>query len=84
MESWAARVQSYEYGRALMLLSAGQDPITVMTETGRRIVNKLEHHVVYELRQVMTNSEPQDLGADHYRQNYLMRVAPHADHIQDN
>ena len=84
MEAWALRVQSYEYGRALMQLAQGHNPEQVMEETSRRIMKKLQHPVLQALHEAVLANMPEDLGLEHYRQVYINRVGPHADHIREN
>lgn len=83
METWAARVQNYEYGRALMMLAQGQEPAQVMEETSRRILRKLQHPVLQTLHEAVLANMSKDLGLEHYRQVYINRVGPHADHIRE-
>lgn len=84
LESWAQRVERYEYGRALMRLAQGDDPVTVAQETSRRIINKLQHPVIAAIHDtVIASAEPYSTLED-YRRDYINRVAPHADHIQES
>ena len=82
-ESYARRVRTYEQGRALMHLAQGQEPETVMTETSRRIINKLQHPVIRCIHQAAADSVEPYSTLEDYRRNYINRVGVRADHIQD-
>jgi glutamyl-tRNA reductase len=83
-ESWAHRVERYEYGRALMRLAQGDDPAEVMTETSQRIMNKLKHPVLKAIHDAVSSEYTPDRSLDQYKKNYLNRVGLKADHIRDN
>lgn len=51
LEDWAKRVQQYEYGHALMRLSAGEPVELVMQEMSRRIVDKLNYPIIKLLKE---------------------------------
>jgi glutamyl-tRNA reductase len=84
LESWAQRVERYEYGRALMKLAQGDDPVVVAQETSRRIVNKLQHPVIAAIHDTVINNYEPESSLEDYRRNYLDRVGPKADHIREH
>ena len=81
-KQWTKRVEQYEFGRALMALANGADPEQVMTETSRRIVNKLEHPILEAI-----NNVPSDYNSEasqqHYKELYQDRFGPKSDHVKD-
>jgi glutamyl-tRNA reductase len=82
-ENWSQRVRTYEQGRALMHLAQGQDPVQVMTEASRRIMNKLQHSVIESIHKSVTSTYEPVSSLEDYRRNYLERVGPKSDHIGD-
>lgn len=84
LESWSQRVRTYEQGRALMHLAQGQDPATVMIETSRRIMNKLQHPLIENIHQAVISDYRPDSSLEDYRRNYLDRVGPKPDHIREH
>lgn len=67
-----------------MCLARGDDPETVMTETSYRIMKKLQHPVIQAIHDSVTADYQVDRSLDEYKQNYLSRVGPKADHIRDS
>lgn len=82
-ENYSHRVAIYEQGRALMLLAQGHDPETVLDETSRRIVNKLQHPVMQAIHKSVLDSAPPYSTLEDYRRDYINRVGVRADHIRD-
>ena len=67
-----------------MRLAQGQDPVRVMEETSHRIMKKLQHPVLRAIQDSVTAEYEVDRSLDQYKQNYLSRVGPKADHIADS
>ena len=81
-EQWVKRVEQYESGRALMELASGADPEQVMTETSRRMVNKLEHPILEAINTIPSGYDSK-ASQQHYKTNYQDRFGPKSDHVQD-
>ena len=84
LESWSQRVRTYEQGRALMHLAQGHDPVTVMTETSRRIMNKLQHPLIESIHQGVVDAYQPESSLEQYRKNYIERFGPKPDHIREH
>jgi len=80
MESWAARVEMFEKGRALQRIAQGDDPAMVMKDMSRRIMEKLLHPILNAIRE----SVPDDFDAEKSRREYeeiMKNVEKPADHV---
>ena len=80
MESWAARVEMFEKGRALQRIAQGDDPAMVMKDMSRRIMVKLLHPILNAIRE----SVPDDFDAEKSRREYeeiMKNVEKPADHV---
>ena len=83
-ESWAHRVRIYEYGVALKKVATGMDVNLVMEDMGRRIVDKLKHHVIAVMKeQFQVTYDPVE-SQRMYREEYLERKPPAPDHMTEN
>ena len=82
VEHWASRVEKYEYGRALMKIAEGLPAEQVMEDMSRRIMAKLIHPLVDTLRSnaKWTEADAKE-SAQKYKENYIDRVEPAADHV---
>jgi len=83
-ESWVRRVEQYEFGRALMRLAQGDNPESVMTESSRRIMKKLQHPVIRAISDSAVSRYDSTQSLVEYRRNYIDRFGPKPDHIKDN
>ena len=82
VEHWASRVERYEYGRALMKIAECLPAEQVMEDMSRRIVAKLMHPLVDALRSnaKWTEADAKE-SAQKYKEMYMDRVGPVADHV---
>jgi CheY-like chemotaxis protein len=80
MESWAARVEMFEKGRALQRIAKGDDPDIVMEDMSRRVMDKL----LYPILNAIRNSVPDDYDVEKGRREYdeiMKYVEKAADHV---
>ena len=82
-ESWAKRVQQYEYGYALQQVAKGQDINVVMEAMAARIQQKMLHPVLQSIKET---SVPMDADASKkaYEEAYLKNNSPKADHLTED
>ena len=81
-ESWAKRVQQYEYGYALQQVAKGQDINVVMEAMAARIQQKMLHPVLQAMK------EPREIDPVKwaesklkYEEEYVNRIPPKSDHV---
>jgi glutamyl-tRNA reductase len=80
-KNWADRVQNYEYGYALQRIAMGDVPNTVMEEMSKRIMRKLLHPIIVDLKKhSIVDYDPIE-SRKVYEENYLKKYGPKADHI---
>lgn len=80
MESWAARVEMFEKGRALQRIASGDDPDIVIEDMSRRIVDKLLHPILNAIHK----SIPDNYDVEKNRREYdeiMKPVGKAADHV---
>jgi glutamyl-tRNA reductase len=80
MESWAARVEMFEKGRALQRIANGDDPAEVMEDMSRGITSKLLHPILTAIRE----SVPNNFDVEKSRREYdeaMRGVEKAADHV---
>lgn len=83
MESWAARVEMFEKGRALQRIATGDDPIEVMEDMSRRIKDKMLHPILIKINSI--SNDTHDSTQDRIRYNEIMKtVGKAADHVDTN
>jgi len=83
MESWAARVEMFEKGRALQRIAEGDDPDIVIEDMSRRVMDKL----LYPILNAIHNSVPDDYDVDKGRREYeetMKSVGKAADHVDSD
>ena len=80
-ESWAHRVRMYELGVALQKVATGTDVNLVMEDMGRRIVDKLKHHVITLMKEQHQVTYDPVQSQRVYREKYLDKLPPIADHV---
>lgn len=83
MESWGARVQKYEYGRALMRIAQGEDVDIVMESMSKAIAIKMLHPIVKAITDAPVQAFDAEAGRKSYEESYLKKNSPRADHIDD-
>ena len=80
MESWAARVEMFEKGRALQRIANGDDPAEVMEDMSRGITSKLLHPILTAIRE----SVPDNFDVEKSKREYeeaMKNVERAADHV---
>lgn len=83
-ESWAKRVQMYEYGVALQQIALGKDFNQTLEQMAERISQKMLHPTIKTLRDTKINEEEFAASKKSYEENYIKRYGPKADHISDD
>jgi glutamyl-tRNA reductase len=83
-ESWAKRVQMYEYGVALQQVAQGKDFNEVLEQMSARINQKMLHPIIKALQDTRIDQAELDLSKKTYEENYIKRYGPKADHISDD
>lgn len=83
IEQWAERVSMSEYGEALKQIAAGQDVDKVMEAMSVRIVAKLKHPLLKEIKDWGKSNYDATLSKSKYKKNYLDKTKPVADHMND-
>lgn len=81
-ESWCKRVETYEYGHALMQIAQGKAPEIVLEEMSRRMMDKLLHPIFKAIR----DSACSDIDLEELKANYKAKMehrSPVADHVLD-
>jgi glutamyl-tRNA reductase len=86
IEEWAKRVQQFEYGFALQQLAKGADVHVVMEAMSSRITEKLMHPIFTAVNDLAKEIDPYnaDTAVAHYKKEYLDKVKPAPDHIEDS
>jgi len=82
-EQWVKRVEQYEFGRALMMLADGADPIKVMEETSYRMIKKCRHPILKAINNIPSDYNSKE-SLENYRTNYQNRFGPKPDHVKDD
>lgn len=82
-ESWAKRVQQYEYGYALQQVAKGHDINVVMEAMAARIQQKILHSLIQGIKE---NGVPVDMEVSKkaYEEAYLKNNSPKSDHVSDD
>lgn len=83
LESWADRVQQYEYGRALMRIAEGESVDVVIEEMSVRIVEKIKHSILKQLHQDPVDIKERVAKSKEDYNRYMSKIGPHADHIEE-
>ena len=83
LEQWAERVRMHEYGEALKQIANGQDVDIVMESMSVRIMEKLKHPLLKEIKDWGKTTYDATLSKENYKKNYLDKTKPVADHMND-
>jgi len=83
IEQWAERVRLHEYGEALKQIAAGQDINSVMEAMSARIVEKLKHPLLKQIKDWGMSTYDATLSKENYKKNYLDKTKSVADHMND-
>jgi glutamyl-tRNA reductase len=83
LESWAARVEMFEKGRAMQRIAQGEDVEKVIEEMSKRIRDKILHPILDSIH----NSISQIYDAEKSRNEYnekMKNIGKAADHVDGN
>lgn len=83
IEKWAERVRMHEYGEALKQIANGQDIDVVMEAMSVKIIEKLKHPLLKEIKEWGKSTYNATLSSQNYKKNYLDKTKPVADHMND-
>ncbi len=83
IEKWAERVRMLEYGEALKQIAQGQDPEVVMEAMSVRIMEKIKHPLLMQIKEWGKSTYDATLSQENYKKNYLDKTKPVADHMND-
>lgn len=83
IEQWAERVSLHEYGEAIKQIAAGQDIDLVMEAMSVRIVQKLKHPMLTQIKEWGKSTYDATLSRQNYKKAYLDISKPVADHMND-
>ena len=83
IEVWAERVSQFELGLALQQIAQGQDPDVVLESMSARIVGKLKYPMMKAIKEWGKKSYDAVASKQRYYQDYLSKVKPVADHMND-
>jgi glutamyl-tRNA reductase len=82
-ESWAARVQQYEYGYALQSIAEGHNIDEVFESMAKRIQQKLMHPVIVALKNKPVEFDS-EASKKAYKEAYLNKNGPKSDHVSED
>jgi glutamyl-tRNA reductase len=82
-EQWLERVRQLEYGIALQRIAKGDTVEEVMEDMSRRIIEKTLYPILKALRDIPTNYDVEK-SKQTYKENYLNKTKPVADHVVDD
>jgi hypothetical protein len=83
IEEWADKVRKYEYGLALQNIAKGEDVNLVMEAMSMRILEKLKYPMLRAIKEWGKDTYDATLSRENYEKNYLKKVKPRADHMND-
>jgi len=82
---WVERVRIYEYGIALQRIAEGEPAEQVIEELSRRMTEKMLHPWLVAIKEhsvEKANYDPEE-SKKNYKESYLERFGPVADHVID-
>lgn len=80
LESWASRVEMFEKGRAMQRIAKGDDPIEVVEDMSRRIIDKMLYPILKSFDQPKMSNATVDKSRKKYEE-IMKNVARAPDHI---
>jgi len=83
-EEWVDRVRKYEYGFALQRIATGDDPFKVIEDMSKRMIQKMMYPVYKAIKDSSVLSIDMEESKKRYKENYLDKVSPVADHVLDD
>lgn len=82
-ESWVQRARLYEQGIAMQKLAEGEDPSKVLDEFSRRLIEKFLNPLYKSLHKSVEKTTTSEQDRINYRDNYLSKIQPRADHVDE-
>jgi len=85
-DKWVERVRIYEYGLALQRIAEGEPAVQVIEELSRRMTEKMLHPWLVAIKETVSErwtDEDNRESARRYKEQYLDRYGPVADHVID-
>jgi glutamyl-tRNA reductase len=82
-ESWANRVQQYEYGHALQRIAEGHNIDIVFESMAMRIQQKLMHPIIVAIKDVPLSYDLAE-NKKAYKEAYLDKNGPKSDHVNED
>jgi glutamyl-tRNA reductase len=79
---WVERVRLFEYGLALQRIANGDDQHDILEDFSIRVTNKIMHSFYLELKK-RTSIYDEEKSKLKYKQDYLDKNPPKADHVLD-
>jgi len=83
-EEWVDRVRKYEYGFALQRIATGDDSFKIIEDMSKRMSQKIMHPVYKVIKDSSVLSIDMEESKKRYKENYLDKVSPVADHVLDD
>ena len=83
-ESWATRVNTFEIDRARRRIAKGEDVNLVLEEASKAIFSKLLHPIINAIRDSSISTYDNTSSRQAYIDNYINKIGPHSDHVQDD
>jgi glutamyl-tRNA reductase len=85
-DKWVEKVRIYEYGLALQRIAQGEPMVEIVEEMSRRISEKILHPWLVAIKETVSErwtDEDNRESARRYKEQYLDRYGPVADHVID-
>lgn len=80
LESWASRVEMFEKGRAMQRIAKGDDPIEVIEDMSRRIIDKMLYPILKSFEQPKMSNAAVNESRKKYEE-IMKNVARASDHV---
>ena len=80
IESWAARVEMFEKGRAMQRIAKGDNVGEVMEEMSRRIKDKILHPILDAIHNSITYTHDIEKSRNAYNEK-MKNIGKAADHV---
>ena len=80
LESWASRVEMFEKGRAMQRIAKGNDPIEVVEDMSRRIIDKMLYPILKSFEQPKMSNAAVNESRKKYEE-IMKNVARAPDHV---
>jgi len=83
IESWASRVEMFEKGRAMQRIAKGDNPIEVVEDMSRRIIDKMLHPILHAINTSISETYNTESSIKKYNE-IMKNVSKAPDHIDSN